>query len=70
VAPSAVAFDLAPDRPPVVAFGPGVPGDPSEWWFRVTALASGHVLAAAIRCGRAPVKAFAVRVDGSRFCIT
>ncbi len=51
VAPGELSFSLDAGRSPAVAFGAALAGDPREWWFHSASLASGHVLAVAVRSG-------------------
>ena len=51
VAPEDLSFRLRSGRPPAVSFAGALSGSPRAWRFAVESVASGHLVAAAVRCG-------------------
>jgi len=64
VAPGDLSFRLRAGRPPAVSFAGALSGSPHAWRFAVESLASGHLVAVAVRCGASRTVRFLSRAEG------
>jgi 4'-phosphopantetheinyl transferase len=64
VAPGDLSFRLRAGRPPAVSFAGALSGSPGAWRFAVESLASGHLVAVAVRCGASRRMRFLSRAEG------